>query len=162
MHRTSSSWYRVAEGQDDRIPDAVPVLAEGAPEPVEGDLGHWRVRTRKGVSLSDGAPFGPEDDAATYNAVVDPKFASPIAANFDSPLNGAYGDVPHPSESLATPGPADKLPLGDRPIGTGPYALTELRPDQVALTARDGYWGAGHPVVRRRLRSRAGPHFRQP
>ncbi|WP_410664148.1 ABC transporter substrate-binding protein [Amycolatopsis sp. lyj-84] len=156
------SLYRVAEGQDDRIPDAVPVLAEAAPEPVDGDLGHWRVKTRKGVTFSDGTPFGPEDVVATYNAVVDPKFASPIAANFDflrtaqvsGPdtvdflLNGAYGDVPHrlflaiaPSESLAAPGPADKLPLGDHPVGTGPYALTELRPDQVVLTARDGYWG---------------------
>ncbi len=156
------SLYRVAEGQDDRIPDAVPVLAAGAPEPVDGDLAHWRVRIRQGVTFSDGSAFGPEDVVATYNAVVDPAFASPIAANFDfvksaqatGPdtvdffLNGAYGDVPHrlflaiaPSESLVKPGPADKLPLGDHPVGTGPYALTELRPDQVVLTARDGYWG---------------------
>ncbi|MFD8495767.1 ABC transporter substrate-binding protein [Amycolatopsis sp. NPDC059657] len=157
------SLYRVAEGQDDRIPDAVPVLAEGPPEPVGGDLTQWRVRTRGGVTFSDGSAFGPEDVAATYNAVIDPAFASPIAANFDFlksakasgpdtvdfTLTGAYGDVPHrlflaiaPSESLAKPGPADKLDLGDHPIGTGPYAVTELRPDQAVFTARDGYWGA--------------------
>ncbi|MFD2468885.1 ABC transporter substrate-binding protein [Amycolatopsis silviterrae] len=161
------SLYRVAEGQDDRIPDAVPVLAEGPPVPVDGDLAHWRVRTRHGVAFSDGSPFGPEDVAATYNAVINPAFAARVAANFDfvksvkatGPdtvdffLTGAYGDVPHrlflaiaPSEAFAKPGPADKLPLGDHPVGTGPYALTELRPDQMVLTARDGYWGAKPPV----------------
>lgn len=162
------SLYRVAEGQVDRIPDAVPLLAAGPPEPVNGDLTRWRVRTRHGVTFSDGTTFGPEDVAATYNAVVDPAFASPIAANFDflrtaeatGPdtvefrLNGAYGDVPHrlflaiaPSEALAKPAPADTLPLGDHPIGTGPYELTELRPDQVVLTARSTYWGA-QPAIR--------------
>ena len=156
------SLYRVAEGQDDRIPDAVPVLATGVPEPVGGDLTHWRVRTRHGVTFSDGSIFGPEDVAATYNAATDPTYASPIAANFDFLrstlatgvdtvdffLSGAYGDVPYrlflaiaPSEAFVNPGPADKLPLGDHPVGTGPYALSELRSDQVVLTARDGYWG---------------------
>lgn len=162
------SLYRVADGQDDRIPDAVPVLATAAPEPVDGDLTHWRVRTRPGITFSDGTTFGPEDVAATYNAVVDPAFAAPIAANFDflrtasatGPdtvdffLTGAYGDVPHrlflaiaPAEALAKPGPADTLPLGDHPVGTGPYALTELRPDQVVLTARAGYWGTKPPIT---------------
>src|SRR5689334_7472896 len=77
------SLYRVAEGQDNRIPDAVPVLAEGAPAPVGGDLKHWRVQTRTGVTFSDGSTFGPEDVVATYNAEVNPAFAAPIAANFD-------------------------------------------------------------------------------
>ena len=44
------SLYRVAEGQDDRIPDAVPVLAEGAPEPVDGALTHWRNYSRVATS----------------------------------------------------------------------------------------------------------------
>lgn len=156
------SLYRVAEGQDDRVPDAVPVLAAGAPEPVGGDLTHWRVRTRQGVTFSDGSAFGPEDVAATYNAVVNPAYAAPIAANFDfirsarvaGPdtvdfvLTGAYADVPHrlflaiaPAEAFSKPGPADRMPLGDHPVGTGPYALTELRTDQLVLTARNAYWG---------------------
>lgn len=59
---------------------AVPVLAEGAPEPVDGDLGHWRVRTPK-----DGTPFGSEDVAATYNAIVDPKFAFLLTARVTGP-----------------------------------------------------------------------------
>ena len=58
------SLYRVADGQDDRIPDAVPVFADGAPQPVDGDLTHWRVRTRAGITFSDGTTFGPEDVAA--------------------------------------------------------------------------------------------------
>ncbi|TDD62721.1 ABC transporter substrate-binding protein [Kribbella antibiotica] len=162
------SLYRVAEGQDDRIPDAVPVLADGAPTPVGGDLTHWRVQTRAGITFSDGSTFGPEDVVATYNAVINPAFAAPIAANFDflrtakvsGPnsvdlwLTGAYADVPHrlflaiaPAETLAKPGPADKLALGNKPVGTGPYALTELRADQVVLTARDNYWGTKPQVT---------------
>ncbi len=46
-----------------------------------------------------------------------------------------------PAEALATPGPADTLPLGEQPVGAGPYELTELRPDQAVLTARRSYWG---------------------
>jgi peptide/nickel transport system substrate-binding protein len=162
------SLYRVAEGQDTRIPDPVPVLADGLPEPVGGDLTHWRVRTRQGVTFSDGSTYGPEDVAATYNAVIDLAYSSPIAANFDLLklaratgsgavdffLTGAYGDVPHrlflpiaPSEAFVTPGPADRLTLGEHPVGTGPYGLTELRPDQAVLTARDAYWGT-RPQVR--------------
>ncbi|GAB20684.1 putative ABC transporter substrate binding protein [Gordonia effusa NBRC 100432] len=157
------SLYRITEGQDNRIPDATPVLADGSPTPVDGDLSHWRVKTRPGIHFSDGSLFGPADVAATYNAVIDKRFASPIAANFDfiksvdasGPntvdfhLTGAYADVPHrlflsivPAASLATPAPADQSALNDHPIGTGPYALTELRPDQMVLTARSDYWGS--------------------
>lgn len=156
------SLYRVREGVTDRIPEAVPVLAAGAPEPVGGDLSRWKVTMRKGVHFSDGSTFGPEDVVATYNAVIDPVFASPIAADYDFlkravqtgpdavefELNGAYADLSHrlflaiaPAEAFANPGPADQAELNKRPIGTGPYLLTESRPDQVILTAREDYWG---------------------
>lgn len=161
--------YRVQEGQDDRIPDAVPVLAVDAPEPVGGDLAHWRVHTRTGVTFSDGTPFGPADVAATYNAVVDPAFASPIAAQFDfiesvqqsGPdtvdfhLTGPYGDVPHrlflsiaPARYFREKVPADRSPLADHPIGTGPYVLESLRPDQLVLRARADHRD-GTPAVKR-------------
>ncbi|GAA5059461.1 ABC transporter substrate-binding protein [Nocardia callitridis] len=156
------SLFRVAEGVDDRVPDTVPVLAAGPPEPVHGDLSRWKVRTRQGVTFSDGTTFGPEDVVATYNSLIDPVFAAPIAADYDFlrkaeqtgpdtvefQLNGAYSDFGHrlflaiaPSEAFARPGPADQAELNKHPIGTGPYELTESRPDQVTLTARDDYWG---------------------
>lgn len=162
------SLYRIEEGVTDRIPAAVPVLAVGAPEPVDGDLSRWRVRTRTGVTFSDGTTFGPEDVVATYNSLIDPAFAAPIAADYDFlkravrtgpdtvefELSGAYADFDHrlflaiaPAEAFARPGPADQAELNRHPIGTGPYALTESRPDQVVLTARDDYWGEA-PAVR--------------
>jgi peptide/nickel transport system substrate-binding protein len=162
------SLYRIQEGQDDRIPDAVPVLADGPPLPVDGDLTHWRIKTRKGIRFSDGSSFGPADVAATYNAVIDKRYASPVAANFDfiskaevtGPdtvdlrLKGAYGDVTHrlflsiaPAAALAVPEPAERSSLNAQPVGTGPYRLTELRPDQMVLTARDDYWG-DKPAIR--------------
>ncbi|MFI9510989.1 ABC transporter substrate-binding protein [Nocardia sp. NPDC052566] len=161
--------YRVQEGVSDRIPAAVPVLAVGAPEPVGGDLSRWTVRTRTDVRFSDGSAFGPEDVVATYNSLTDPRFAAPIAAEYDFlrkvtqtgpdtvefELTGAYADFDHrlflgiaPAEAFATPGPVDKAELNRKPIGTGPYALTESRPDQVVLTARDDYWGARAAVRR--------------
>ncbi|MFQ6394056.1 ABC transporter substrate-binding protein [Nocardia sp. KC 131] len=154
--------YRVQEGVVDRIPDAIAVLAVGAPQPVDGDLSRWRVTTRAGVTFSDGSTFGPEDVVATYNSLIDPAYASSIAAEYDflrkvAPtgpdtveftLNGPYADFDHrlflaiaPAEAFATAGPADKSELDRHPIGTGPYVLTESRPDQVVLTARDDYWG---------------------
>ncbi|WP_280267263.1 ABC transporter substrate-binding protein [Nocardia wallacei] len=162
------SLYRVQEGVDDRIPEAVAVLATGAPQPVDGDYSRWVVRTRPGVHFSDGSTFGPEDVAATYNSVIDPAFASPIAADYEFlrratatgpdtvefQLNGPYPDFDHrlflavaPAEAFARPGPADRSELNHHPVGTGPYALTELRPDQAVLTARDDYWGE-RPQVR--------------
>lgn len=163
------SLYRVGEGVDDRIPDAIPVLAVGAPEPVDGDLSRWRVRTRTGVTFSDGSVFGPKDVVATYNALIDPAFASPIAAEYnflkraaqvgpdtvEFELDGAYADFGHrlllaiaPAAAFATPGPADQSELNRKPIGTGPYVLTESRPDQVVLTARADYWGGRAPLSR--------------
>ncbi|WP_069165549.1 ABC transporter substrate-binding protein [Nocardia altamirensis] len=163
------SLYRVAEGVDDRIPAALPVLAAGPPEPIDGDLSRWRVTTRSGVRFSDGSPFGPEDVVATYNSLIDPAFAAPIAADYDFlrgakqtgpdtvefQLTGAYADFDHrlfmaiaPAESFAQPGPADRAELNRNPIGTGPYVLTESRPDQVVLTARTDYWGEQAPVRR--------------
>ncbi|MFC9440005.1 ABC transporter substrate-binding protein [Nocardia sp. NPDC057030] len=156
------SLYRIEEGVTDRIPAAVPVLAVGAPEPVNGDLSRWRVHTRTGVTFSDGSTFGPEDVVATYNSLIDPAFAAPIAADYDFlrraeqigpdtvefQLTGAYADFDHrlflaiaPAEAFAQPGPADRAELNRHPIGTGPYLLTESRPDQVVLAARDDYWG---------------------
>ncbi|BEK98404.1 ABC transporter substrate-binding protein [Nocardia seriolae] len=163
------SLYRIGEGVDDRIPDVVAVLAAAPPEPVSGDLSRWRVRTRTGITFSDGTPFGPKDVVATYNALVDPVSASPIAAEYDFlrrvvetgpdtvefELKGAYADFGHrlfvaiaPAAAFATPGPAGKSELNRKPIGTGPYVLAESRPDQVVLTARADYWGGRAQVPR--------------
>ncbi|MCV7175049.1 ABC transporter substrate-binding protein, partial [Mycolicibacterium sphagni] len=44
--------------------------------------------------------------------------------------------------------PAADWALNTAPVGTGPYVLDSLRPDQAVLVARDDYWGQQAQVQR--------------
>ncbi|MGY1813714.1 ABC transporter substrate-binding protein [Blastococcus sp. SYSU D00820] len=148
------------------IPELEPALAVQLPE-ADAQAREWTVRLREGVRFSDGTTFGAEDVVATYEAVLDPASASPIAGNY-SMIDGveavdehtvvfrlAYSYAPFPTklllgiapaEALATPGPAEESPLNTEPVGTGPYLLTERRADRVVYTANPDHWD-GEPEV---------------
>ncbi|ROZ99142.1 ABC transporter substrate-binding protein [Gordonia sp. OPL2] len=156
---------RPAADGDSRVPDLIPALADDAPQPVVDRV--WRVPLRAGVTFSDGSAFDSADVVATYRAVRDPRVASEISTDFapivdvtaDGPtavtvrMNTSADPSPYlllgiaPSEKIEAK-PAAEWALNTRPVGTGPYRLDSLQPDQAVLVARDDYRG-GTPQVTR-------------
>lgn len=149
----------------DGIPTFEPALADRMPT-VSDDGTTWTVNLRPGVTFTDGTEFDADDVAATYNAILDPASASPLITSFDmirsveivDPLQVRFelyypfAAMPTklllgiaPSERL-TGGPATESVLNTEPVGTGPYKLTSLRPDQAVFEANDTYWG-GAPEI---------------
>lgn len=143
---------------DDQLPDLVASLATSEPEPVSPR--RWRLALRTGVTFSDGTSFDSTDVVATYAAVRNPAVASEISTNFtpvvdisaDGPdavlitMNTAADPSPYlllgiaPAEKIENT-PAADWALNTAPVGTGPYALQSLQPDQAVMTAREDYWG---------------------
>lgn len=157
--------YRPAATTDTVVPELRPALADREPEPAGPN--RWRIPLRTGVVFSDGSTFDSADVVATYAAVGDPEVASEISTSVapvvsmaaDGPdvvtveLNTAADPRPYlligilPSERVEA-GPAADWAVNTAPVGTGPYRLDSLRPDQAVLVARDDYWG-DPPQVRR-------------
>lgn len=150
--------YRPAADTDTTIPDLVPALADAEPEPAGPN--RWRIPLRTGVVFSDGSALDSADIVATYDAVRDPGVASEISTSIapivaltaDGPdavavqLNTAADPRPYlllgilPSEKIEAK-PAADWAVNTEPVGTGPYRLESLRPDQAVMVARDDYWG---------------------
>lgn len=157
--------YRPSATADDVVPDLAPALAQGAPEPAGPN--RWRIPLRAGVQFSDGTAFDSADVVATYAAVADPAVASEIATAV-APIVSVVPDGPEavtvelataadprpylllgilPSERVES-APAGDWAVNTEPVGTGPYRLDSLRPDQAVLVAREDYWGTPAQVDR--------------
>lgn len=157
--------YRPAADTDTTVPELVPALAAEAPTPAGPN--RWRIGLRSGVVFSDGSAFDSADVAATYAAVRDPAVASEISTSVapivaltaDGPdaviveTNTAADPRPYlllgllPSEKVEAR-PAADWAVNTQPVGTGPYRLESLRPDQAVLVARDDYWAEPAQVKR--------------
>nr|WP_174257776.1 ABC transporter substrate-binding protein [Phytoactinopolyspora alkaliphila] len=146
-----------------------PALAESLPE-VNDDATQWTVTLRDDVTFHDGSEFDADDVVATFEAILDPEFASPLASSYamlesveklgerevrfhlDHPYAAfdtrmLLGIVP--GEAVRDPGPVEESSLNTDPVGTGPYRLAEWRRgDQLVLEANEEYWG-GVPDVSR-------------
>lgn len=141
----------------DAVAELVPNLAAEQPA-VAADGLTWTVKLRDGVTFSNGSPFDATDVAATFNAVLDPKSASTITADFAMlakaeavdpgtvhfTLKHPYAEFDSrlllgiaPSEAF-TGGPAADMALNKAPIGTGRYVLKELNATQSILEPRSG------------------------
>ncbi|MGB3484354.1 MAG: ABC transporter substrate-binding protein [Mycobacterium sp.] len=150
---------------DAAIPDLVPALAATVPERLAPQ--RWHLTLREGVTFSDGSAFDSADVVATYAALTNPTVASDIATNI-GPITAVTADGPLavivdvdteadpspyllvgivPSEKVED-APAADWALNTAPVGTGPYQLDSLRPDQAVLVARDDYWGVQPQVTR--------------
>lgn len=156
---------RPASDTDAQIPDLVPALASAPPE--QRAPRQWRIALREGVRFSDGTDFDSADVVATYEALKNPAVASDIATNV-APITAVAADGPlavtievntdaDPSPYLLTgivpsekvqDAPAADWALNTEPVGTGPYRLDSLRPDQAVMVARDDYWGERPQVAR--------------
>lgn len=156
---------RPAADGDSRVPDLIPALAAEAPQQVADRV--WRLALKTDVTFSDGSVFDSADVVATYRAVRDPQVAAEISTDF-APIVEVAADGPDavtvrmntdadpspylllglaPSEAIEAK-PAAEWALNTQPVGTGPYRLDSLQPDQAVLVARDGYWGSETQVTR--------------
>ena len=150
----------------DGVPTFEPALAAEMPTSSDDGL-RWEVKVRDGVRFTDGTTLDADDVAATYRAILDPASASPLATSMDMiesvavsgpnlvrfDLRYPYAALPTklligivPSEHLSG-GPASESALNTAPVGTGPYKLVSLRPDQAVFEANEDYWG-GTPQVK--------------
>jgi peptide/nickel transport system substrate-binding protein len=144
-----------------------PALAVELPEPAP-DGKSWTARLREGVTFSDGTAFDATDVVATYRALLDPAYASPVRQRFwmlggvreldprtvRFELSRPYAPFPQllvlgilPSEALTRPGPVTES--GPPPAGTGPYKVTEWSPGQrMVLEVNKSYFD-GPPAITR-------------
>lgn len=150
----------------DGMPTFEPALAAEMPT-VSDDGLHWVVKVRDGVRFTDGTTLDAVDVAATYKAIFDPASASPLATSLNMiesvtaagpdavrfDLRYPYAAMPTklllgivPSERLSG-GRASESTLNTAPVGTGPYKLVSLRPDQAVFEANEDYWD-GAPQVK--------------
>ena len=156
---------RPSADDDARVPDLEPSLASAAPESL-GDR-QWLLPLREGVRFSDGTTLDAADVIATYDAVRNPTVASEIATDY-APIASIAADGPTvvtvtmttdtdpspylllgivPSEKVEQR-PAADWALNTAPVGTGPYRLESLSPDQAVMVGRDDYWGGAPQLPR--------------
>lgn len=142
------------------------------PAPLLGKSFTWNaagtvltIITRSGVTWSDGKPFSAKDVAFTLDMLA----ANPAINTVGYAGHAKATDDTHVVVTFAKPafmdGPqllgktfivpqhiwsAIKAPATDtmsKPIGTGPYTLTDFKPQAYTLTANPKYWG-GAPAVK--------------
>ena len=122
------------------------------------DLREWTFVLRKGMMFHDGSPCTAADVVATFEAILDPKTASParqnigpvakVAAKDDTTvvfsLSAPYADLPvaltytnaRIVPAAVIQGGLDKL---DRlAVGTGPFKLISFEPERKVVVARNG------------------------
>ena len=165
--------FRPVPGKTNSQPEMKPVLAASEAVPSDGNR-TWTVKTRTGVTFSDGTTFGPEDVVATYTALINPAVASTELVRWQNLQSVEATDdetvvfhlaVPSPEfdrlllagiapserldeEHASTPDavPAKDSSLNTDPTGTGPYVLDSLRADQAVFVPNPDFWGEAPQV----------------
>ncbi|WP_336317959.1 ABC transporter substrate-binding protein [Streptomyces lavendofoliae] len=145
-----------------------PALAVELPR-VSPDGLTYTYRLRKGVKFSDGKPFSAKDVVFTYRTILDKRTNNASKTELDALKDvRAAGDdtvvftLKYPyapfaertvlgiaPEHVAGKQDVNSGPFTTRPIGTGPYVLTDWsRGEKIAFKANPGYWG-GAPRVKK-------------
>ncbi|MFF9909345.1 ABC transporter substrate-binding protein [Streptomyces sp. NPDC013457] len=145
-----------------------PALAAELPQ-VGRDGLTYTYRLRKGVTFSDGAPFTAKDVVFTYRTVLDPKTNNPSRTELDALKSvEAVGDdtvvftlkypyAPFAERTVLAIAPEHVAGRQDvntgafttRPVGTGPYVLTDWsKGEKLSFKANPTYWG-GAPEVKK-------------
>lgn len=135
--------------------EIVPALASSWE--VSSDRKTYTFTLHEGVTFSNGAPFTAEEAAFSINRVktdwttslkkgmevvqsakaLDP---TTLEVTLKRPSNAWLYTMTTRVGAMFTPTGVDDL--ANKPVGTGPYELTEWRRgDRITLTARDDYWG---------------------
>lgn len=134
------------------------------------DLMEWTFVLRKGLTFHDGSPCTASDVVATFEAILDPKTASPARQNVgpiaaltakdeqtvvitlstpyaDLPVTLAYTNAKIVPAAIAKGG-LDKL--ARQAIGTGPFELVSFEPERLIVVARnDHFYDPARPYVDR-------------
>ncbi len=140
-----------------------PVLATDLPT-SSPDGKTWTIPLRSGVKFTDGTAFDAQDVIATYSAMLNPAYNSPLRSRYSMitavtapgtglvkfELSQPYAPFPEllvlgilPSESLTGPGQPVK------PVGTGPYQLEDWKHgESMTLRANTSYF-EGAPAIAR-------------
>ncbi|WP_323445516.1 ABC transporter substrate-binding protein [Streptomyces yaizuensis] len=145
-----------------------PALAAALPD-ISADGLTYTYKLRKGVTFSDGKPFGAKDVVFTYRTVLDEKTNNPSRSELEAVKDiRATGDdtvvftlkypyapfaqrTVHPivPAHIASGQDANTGPFTSKPIGTGPYTLADWsRGEKISFKANPTYWG-GKPAVER-------------
>ncbi len=151
----------------------IPVLCERVPTPENGDVSRDGLtityHLRRGVTWSDGAPFGAQDIIASWRQVMNPLNNVIIREGYDAVdhidapddhtavvhLKHPYAPLPTRFFSGIQEGPVAVMPahiiagqrelnrsaFSSHPIGTGPFILTSWeRSGRMVFTANRHYW----------------------
>jgi peptide/nickel transport system substrate-binding protein len=143
---------------------ATPWLAESWSSNAKGDV--WEFKLRNGVAFHNGDRFTAKDVEYTFRRLLDPKTASPVAAELSSlepdgvraindgtvefRLKAPDAELPLSLISKQTyivPNGANSADLRRQAVGTGPFRLKEFTPgDPTTVFVRNsGYWQTGLP-----------------
>ncbi len=154
-------------------------LAAEAPSADNGGLAEdgrsvtWKLK--EDVTWADGEPFTAADVVFTYEFLANPEVAAATTADYetvesvealdehtvkinfkdvtpgwDVPFTGQNGMIlpKHIFEDYNGEN-AREAPANQRPVGTGPYQVTEFKPgDIVVLAANEDYWDGAPPFHR--------------
>jgi len=148
-----------------------------APEPdlahawsYSPDLTEWTFQLRDGLVFHDGSPCTADDVVASFEAILDPKTASPALQNVgpiaqvtakdkttvffklsapfaDLPVTLAYTNAKIIPAAIAKSGLAR---LDQQAIGTGPFKLVSFEPERlVAVVRNEAYYDKDRPYLDR-------------
>jgi len=135
--------------------ELVPQLATALPRQIDATT--WEVTLRPDLKFSDGKPLDAAAVAASINRIVDPKTASrqrPFflgikqaeavdAVTVKVHTNGADPALPARLSwlTIVSPAAAADGSLSQKPVGSGPYVLTEWsKGNRIVLTKNPNYW----------------------
>ncbi|MGP9488512.1 ABC transporter substrate-binding protein [Glutamicibacter sp. 363] len=147
------------EGEPDQLPNLVPLLAAKEPT-ISADSLVWDISLSQGIKFSDGTSFDAQDVVASYQAILDPRTASPLAGSLEN-LESVSAPNEHtvrfrlkeaqtsfktslligiaPAELADPAKPVAESALSRTPVGTGPYAVEDFSSAQLVLTANPNY-----------------------
>ena len=134
------------------------------------DLTEWTFNLREGVVFHDGTPCTAADVVASFEAILDPKTASPALQNVgpiasvtakdkatavfklsapfaDLPVTLAYTNAKIVPAAIAKSGLAR---LDQQAIGTGPFKLVSFEPERLVVVARnEAFYDKDRPYLDR-------------
>jgi peptide/nickel transport system substrate-binding protein len=151
------SKFFTLDEQGERVPDLATSL-DSSPDGLT-----WRLKLRPGVKFSDGAPYTARDVAHHFQRILDPSknqaFAAALGALKEAvaiddvtvEFRLAYPWAPFPSFFSADSFLFWTMPAGHedsagpdlnrRPIGAGPYRMTEWKQDDsITFEKNPNYW----------------------